>query len=362
MVNKKATGKKRKELQLHEIKAHRGQQWVFTWNNYTDEDEKTIKTLFEKGELGYVVYGREVSPTTGTKHLQGYLQTKGRPRGGALLNKLKGVSYIHPAYGNNKNNYSYCTKGVAGVEDGGPGANDLEGEAAREREETIVEMGEVKEMQQGKRTDLNTVRDEIMEGRTAEDILENDPEMYHKYRRTIHDLEDLYNRKRHRTWETEGLWIFGGTGVGKSHWVNEHYPDCYKVPNDRGWYDGYRGEEVVHLEEFTGRVAYCDLKDMVDKYKYAIPRRSREPVNFLAKLVIITGPMPPWEVYKNLNHSDKLDQLYRRFKVVEMRERGDWNELTREEIDKRAGPQYKGADIMTGVQLPPGWPPSFSGI
>lgn len=44
-------------------------RWVFTVNNYTDEVLATIDGL----ECVYVVYGREVAPTTGTPHLQGFI-------------------------------------------------------------------------------------------------------------------------------------------------------------------------------------------------------------------------------------------------------------------------------------------------
>lgn len=41
----------------------------FTLNNYGPEDENRIQS---NGELyRYAIYGREVAPTTGTKHLQG---------------------------------------------------------------------------------------------------------------------------------------------------------------------------------------------------------------------------------------------------------------------------------------------------
>lgn len=41
----------------------------FTLNNYSEEDERRIQegTEFYR----YAVYGRELAPTTGTRHLQG---------------------------------------------------------------------------------------------------------------------------------------------------------------------------------------------------------------------------------------------------------------------------------------------------
>lgn len=47
-------------------------RWVFTLNNYTDVDITHLATLVPS-VASYLVYGREVAPTTLTPHLQGYV-------------------------------------------------------------------------------------------------------------------------------------------------------------------------------------------------------------------------------------------------------------------------------------------------
>lgn len=47
--------------------------WVFTLNNPTDEAAGTLLELSEQADVDYIVYGREVAPTTGTVHLQGFI-------------------------------------------------------------------------------------------------------------------------------------------------------------------------------------------------------------------------------------------------------------------------------------------------
>ena len=43
-------------------------------NNYTDEDVARLTTRFaDTARVKYAVYGFEVAPTTGTRHLQGYV-------------------------------------------------------------------------------------------------------------------------------------------------------------------------------------------------------------------------------------------------------------------------------------------------
>lgn len=43
----------------------------FTLNNYNGEDEQRIQN--ETARYKYAIYGRETAPTTGTRHLQGYI-------------------------------------------------------------------------------------------------------------------------------------------------------------------------------------------------------------------------------------------------------------------------------------------------
>ena len=78
-----------------------------------------------------------------------------------------------------------------------------------------------------------------------------------------------------------------------------------------------------------------ELLTMIDCHpNYYVSRRCREPLPFISKKVIITSCMQPFEVYKNLNKSDKLSQLYRRLKVYWCNENGklerideDWEQF-----------------------------------
>lgn len=50
--------------------ARDGRAYSFTWNNYTEEDEKYIQEqLFYR----YLTYGREIGPIKKTKHLEGFV-------------------------------------------------------------------------------------------------------------------------------------------------------------------------------------------------------------------------------------------------------------------------------------------------
>ncbi|QMW68700.1 replication-associated protein [Crucivirus-190] len=68
--------------------------FVFTYNNYNDEVETRIKAFGEQ-YARYIVYGREIAPTTGTKHLQGYIYLKSSNTRKSLIKHI-GKCYIAP--------------------------------------------------------------------------------------------------------------------------------------------------------------------------------------------------------------------------------------------------------------------------
>lgn len=117
-IEAKATPKpnERNEQQSQEpTKKKREQQynnWVFTFNNYTDKDEEILQNLdiFE-----FIIYGHEIAPTTQTKHLQGYFQLTTKKRHTQLKKILpKGIWY-EKARGDYSSNQNYCSKEATNI-------------------------------------------------------------------------------------------------------------------------------------------------------------------------------------------------------------------------------------------------------
>lgn len=83
--------------------------WIFTLNNYSDEDFLHFDNLYSQGHFKYLIYGREVCPSTGTPHLQGFIQLSKKQRFSGVK-KLLGSKYhieqaIHPWFA-----AEYCKK------------------------------------------------------------------------------------------------------------------------------------------------------------------------------------------------------------------------------------------------------------
>lgn len=169
-------GNTKPSLRLEGIKMPSDRQLkrvCFTLNNYTDQDETRIKDNEEYYQ--YCVYGRETAPTTGTPHLQGYVNFRTKRAFNAIKELLGQSAHIESAKGTDQQNRTYCIKGGDFVEYGTPRG-------------------------QGHRSDLENVVDLIKSGRTIKEIAESETVQFIKYYRGIE-----------RTWQlicpTSGLGV-----------------------------------------------------------------------------------------------------------------------------------------------------------
>lgn len=105
--------------------------YCFTWNNYTAQVEDRLRDIGGSPVCSYLLYGRELAPTTGTAHLQGYIVFSSRRRFAVVAAQLAGA-HVQVARGSVLQNQDYCKK-----------------------DEDYVEYGAVPDdLGQGKRTDI----------------------------------------------------------------------------------------------------------------------------------------------------------------------------------------------------------------
>lgn len=263
-----------------EDKGKRVRGWCFTLHEYSDEE----LSKFENIEVKYIVYGKEICPTTQRKHLQGYMYFQDKVSMKWIKEKL-GIKRIHleSANGTAEQNRKYCTK---------------EGE--------YVERGE--RPQQGRRSDIAFVREIIKSGGNIRKLLEEDCVNY----QTIKIAEKyLTYCESSRNYKPEVYWIYGSTGTGKSHLAYEMAgEDVYTCNKDNKWWDGYDGHECVVIDDMRGDFAkFHEILRLLDKYQY----RAEVKGGFrqlLAKRIIITTTKHPRVMFKK--SEEDIDQLVRR--------------------------------------------------
>jgi len=265
-----------------------------TINNWTQEQFDDLTQRGTAGQYRYLLVGKEVGPDHGLPHLHIYCQLKGQRSLKALKKEFFNL-HVEPVK-NREAWIAYCKK------DG-----------------DWVEFGEYK--QQGKRSDLDKLKVDILKGKSVDDICMENPDLVHQYGRTLDRIEAIALRKRYRTWTTEAFWYFGAAGTGKTHKAFEGFtPETHYVKNLKDeWWDGYTGQETVIINEFRGQIPYAELLTLADKFPHTVKQRNKEPVPFLAKRLIVTSPMRPEEVYSGvLDRNDNIEQLISRFFITEL--------------------------------------------
>lgn len=76
------------------------------WNSYEEQHINKIKEKFQ-----YIIYGKEICPTTKKKHLQGYCYFKNAKSMSAVKKIFKdNAIHLEPAKGSVAQNIKYCSK------------------------------------------------------------------------------------------------------------------------------------------------------------------------------------------------------------------------------------------------------------
>jgi len=260
-------------------------------------------------ELRFIAYGPETCPDTGRPHHQAFMYLwKDTCHGKRNLNRFGNwFGDIHcsvqPMYGRVDENEDYCSKENAGI---------------------LTKHGN--EPQQGCRHDLDETKELIMKGDlTADEVAVENPGMFHQYGRTLDRLEAIALRQQYRQWMTTCDYYHGETKVGKSHTVFRDYdPATHYIknlsPKDVHWWDGYKGQPIVIMNEFRGQIPFAEMLDLIDKWPKMVSWRGRESVPFLAREIRITSIKKPEDVYVN-QVGEPWGQWDRRVKVHELKKR-----------------------------------------
>lgn len=255
----------------------RRRDWCFTLNNYTEEHLALLETLSKKAL--YLCYGKEVAPTTGTPHLQGYIYFKDTKTFSALKKKLPDGTHIERAEGNAQQNKVYCSK-----------------------EGKFTEYGECPK--QGKRNDISDIKEAVAQGKNMNQII--DIATNYQALKTAELI--LKYRERKRNWKPSVHWFYGPTGTGKTRKAYELCENPYRKTNRSGkWWDGYDAHSHVIIDDIKddSREMYEDLLELLDRYDVRVEHKggSRQ---FLATKIIVTSAEHPYELFKRFHQAKEL--------------------------------------------------------
>lgn len=270
--------------------SEQSKNFCFTINNYDQQTFEHLEDLVDEEcqHVEYIIAGREVAPTTGTPHLQGFIRFK---KNKTLLSAIGTIENAHVEIcrGGAKKAIAYCKK-----EDKNP-----------------FEVGTPPKTQgQGQKDRWKKARDNAKRG----NFEEIDDELYLKYinnMKAIHaEAQEMPEKLDHLT----HLWIYGKTGTGKSHVVHETYPERY-IKNLNKWWDGYTGQDVVHIDEIdpthTNMVAH--LKKWADLYPFNAEIKGSSKMIRPKKIIVTSNYSIDEMNFPAMDHA----AIKRRFKEIE---------------------------------------------
>lgn len=264
----------------------RKRNFCFTINNYAVEHIVALKEL--STQTKYLIYGKEVGEQ-GTPHLQGYVVFS-NARSLKAVTKLIPKAHISIARGNSKQNYDYCSK------DG-----------------DFTEYGERPLTQEEKGTTQKDKWKKIKEEAQAGRLDEIDPQVYVLHFRTLNAIAAQHAPMPADADGTTGVWYVGPSGSGKSRKAREENPGAYlKMCNK--WWDGYRGEEVVIIEDFdiNHKVLGHHMKIWADRYAFPAEVKGGK-INIRPKKIIVTSNYSPADIWGD--EINTLEPVLRRYQM-----------------------------------------------
>lgn len=274
----------------------RARRWVFTMNNPAVE----LDFLVDEPELEYAVYQMEVG-AEGTPHYQGYLMFKRQVYRNWVSRLLIDGCHLEVARGSPAQARNYCTK-----------------EETRMPGTEFMEIGVFPELaNQGKRKDLEMVYESLISGITLAEYSHEHFGAFAKYPRLYERFQEAQIEGRTGAELCECHLLVGKPGTGKSSYAHSESLRLGGYRKQSGkWWDGYRGERLVVLDDFRG--SFCsitDFKHWVDRYPLRVEAKGTF-VNLAATRFLITSNLGPLEWWKEEAVGAEKEAITRRITKI----------------------------------------------
>ncbi len=216
---------------------------------FTDFENLNWKEKFNDKLITYICFGNEICPTTGKKHIQGWLQFTKKVR----LSRVKKILnckklHLETCKGSESQNDKYCQK-----------------------ENSYTKIGEFET--QGQRKDLIHIAELISKGSKIEEIADQFPSQFIRYHRGFEKLVQIHLKTISPRWRAlECHLLTGPTGCGKTRTAVEYSDDYYKIQgSELQWFDGYEGQKTLIIDEYSNDVKITRLLNLLDGYQLRLP-------------------------------------------------------------------------------------------
>lgn len=325
--------------------------FIFTFH-YQDEVEKEmIRDRLLKLKPRHLIMGYEVAPTTGSKHIQGYISFRLNKTSWKVIDALtligrrtitesnptgKACGYVDYVKFGARSAARYCKKDGDYIEmqfdDKGQLVSSSNGPGRSE-----VSVAEEVEDRPQKRSKLRECVDLLLSGKSISDVIEDGyGATFVQYCNGLGKIVEHNRTKLHRDKGVLGnaertlasgmkrramyfpyvFWCYGSTGTGKSEFPTRFHKedDIWRSGETSQYFNGYIGQDVAVLDDFRGSFcAFNYLLKLLDQYEFMVNVKYGA-CKWIPTYIYITSCTPPWEVYDGI--TENRNQLYRRLTYI----------------------------------------------
>lgn len=259
----------------------------FCWTDFVCDNE--LYDHMKESNWKYFIVGKEVCPETGKQHWQCFGVCKS-PRTMKSLMKELAPRHVEVCKGSPISNIEYCQKDDDYEEWGDPPKG------------------------QGKRTDVDIVRDIVKDTGRIRDVVD----VATSYQSIRIAEKYLEYKEPKRNWKPKVFWYWGETGSGKTRSAVAECEDAvgdeyWMSDKSLKWFQGYDGHSHVIFDDFRSHACKFDeLIRILDRYGFRVENKGGAR-QFRATHIYITCPLPPMNVY---NVGEDVGQLMRRIDVI----------------------------------------------
>lgn len=238
--------------------------------------------------MRYIVYQQEECPETKKKHWQIYVEFEKTKRVKGVQKEIGDEkAHVEVRKGTREEARAYCMK-----------------------EETRVgvtrEHG-IWKTEQGKRTDIHDLVNDVMAGDTLQCIIYKHASAYLKYHNGISKMVIALEGKR--DWKPDVTIYWGKPGTGKT--ANAVFmcgKEEYFMTHNPKWWDGYEGHKKVIIDDFDPKLWDINyMLRLLDRYEFRVEIKGGSR-SFLAKDIYITSNFNPKDWYKGDKQYEALQR------------------------------------------------------
>lgn len=257
--------------------------WCFTDFDCTLDRHKFLQGLYPQ-VCNQLVYQEEVCGSTERHHFQGFIGFSRKISLTEVKRLLQSNLHVESVKKSIAAAQNYCMKADSKVSEG-------------------MEFSAGINKVAGSRTDLLICKDLLDKGISDADLYES----HFETSAANYRFFDRYRlaKASHRMEPPEVIILYGPTGTGKTRWVYDNFTDVYSKDPTNKWWDGYRQNQCILIDEFHCNLPLNYMLRLLDRYPMTVETKGGSTVVNSPTIVITTNLNPTVDFYSECDHRSR---------------------------------------------------------